>query len=95
MIGAKYDVIIDSTHTLTRWPDATRPSITETRRVSASKLNVQPEVTSDYNYYDHYADDIENVHLVSPVKTLHEANSLPNAIDYLWRFAVQRRNGSD
>ena len=27
-------------------------------------LDVQSEKTSDYNYYDHYADDVEDVHLV-------------------------------
>jgi hypothetical protein len=27
-------------------------------------LDVQSEKASDYNYYDHYADDVEDVHLV-------------------------------
>ena len=29
-----------------------------------SSLDAQSEKTSDYNYYDHYADDVEDVHLV-------------------------------
>jgi hypothetical protein len=29
-----------------------------------SHLDVQSEKASDYNYYDHYADDVEDVHLV-------------------------------
>jgi len=28
------------------------------------RLDVQSEKASDYNYYDHYADDVEDVHLV-------------------------------
>jgi hypothetical protein len=32
--------------------------------VIGSYLDVQSEIASDYNYYDYYADDVEDVHLV-------------------------------
>jgi len=36
-------------------------------------LDVQSEKASDYNYYDHYADDVEDVHLVAPVVIPHNS----------------------
>jgi hypothetical protein len=36
----------------------------KTDRGRSPHLDVQSEKASDYNYYDHYADDVEDVHLV-------------------------------
>jgi hypothetical protein len=41
---------------------------------------VQSEKARDYDYYNHYADDVEDVHFVAPVEILLD---LVNRIDLM------------